>query len=270
MKPVKILVASVLLLSVLACGKKNPSTPSPTLSGIAITTGSDMVRINANESWTLTATFSDGSTQVVQGTWSSSTPAVATVDSSGRVRGVASGQTTVAADYQNQRATRQLRIVPDYHGRWEGGMTITGCSDSGDFAGACEAFPNGDVFVFVFTANQTRDTITGTTDFGDNQPGPVSGTIQTSGHLVVTGAYVITVDGLPLELTMAEWQTTTADNLVMTGQISLRISVPGLQGFVMPAGTLTAVTKRSNVPDGFPGLDRMTSRGVGARVIRRR
>ena len=270
MKNANTLFALVLLVSVTACGKKSPSAPSPTLSGIAITSGSDMVRINADETWTLTATFSDGSTQVVQGTWSSSTPTVATVDGAGRVRGVASGQTTIAADYQNQRATRQLRIVPDYHGRWEGGWTITGCSDSGDLTGVCAGFATGDLFGLALVANQTRDTITGTTDFGDDTPGPVSGTIQATGHLVVTGTYTVTVDGLPIEFTIADWQTTTTDNLVMTGEIRLRITLPGVQGFVMPEGRLTAVTKRSNVPDGSTHFDRIASTGAGARVIRRR
>jgi hypothetical protein len=270
MKPLIILVAFGLLLGGVACGKKNPSTPSPTLTGIAITTGSDMVRINADETWTLTATFSDGSTQTVQGTWSSSTPAIATVDGAGRVRGVASGQTTITADYQSQRATRQLRIVPDYHGRWEGGWTITGCSDSGELAGVCAGFATGDLFGLTLVVNQNRDTMTGTTDFGDDLPGPVSGTIQITGHLVVTGTYTIVVDDLPLEFTIAEWQTTTTDNLIMTGQIRLRIAIPGVQGFVMPEGTLTGVTKRSNVPDGTARLDRSSSTGPGARVIRRR
>jgi hypothetical protein len=268
MRRLSAIVAMGLLVSAAACGKKSPSTPSPTLTGIVITPVTDMVRINGEETWSVVATFSDGSTQSVQAAWSSSAPAVATVNGAGRVRGVAPGQSTITADYQNQRATRQLRVVPDYHGRWEGAWTITGCVDAGDLVGLCDVFATGDLFGLTLVANQTRDTITGTTDFGDNLPGPVTGTIEAGGDLVVTGTYTIVVDDIPLEISIVDWRTRTIDNLVMTGQIRIRLAVPGVPGSATPEGTLTSVTKRSNVPGDAGGPSMW--KGLGAAVAGRR
>lgn len=242
----------VVLVSVIAgCGDGGggSTTPTPTLTSLSLSPPTDMIRIRGNETFTITARYADGSSQTVQGTWSSSAANVASVDGNGRVTGVSSGSTTIAAEHQGMRGTQNLRVVPDYHGRWGGDWQVTSCSATGDWVGACEdEFQTGDLFGFTLNATQTRDTITGTTDFGDNIPGPVTGTIATDGHLAVAGTYTISIEGLSLEVTVSDWDTNTTDNQTLTGRFRLTLRVSGLAGALAVNGDIRVVTKVSSTP----------------------
>ena len=252
------LVVVALLTTVGACGGNGgggPTTPSaqtPTLPGLSITPATDLIKIKASETFTANATFSDGSSRSVQATWGSDTPSVATIDSTGRAMGVAPGLATIYADYQAMRATRLLRVVPDYQGTWQGDWSVTGCGDEGDWTGVCQLAPNGTVWALTLGITQTRDSVTGTTDFyGDdlvNLPGPVSGTIGQSGHLVVSGTYTNTIKGNLVESTVSNWETITTDNERMTGRFRETTRVAGLRGSVYHDGELRIVTKTSATP----------------------
>ena len=152
------LVVVALLTTMVACGGKGggsptaPSAPTPTITGLSITPATDLIKIKASESFTATATFSDGSSRPVPATWGTDTPGVATIDSSGRATGVASGQATIFADYPGaQRATRLLRVVPDYHGRWRGDWSVTACAEEGDWRGVCREFTIGSLWLQACT-----------------------------------------------------------------------------------------------------------------------
>src|SRR5262245_11193238 len=105
-------IAIVLALAVaVGCGKDEPpiAGPSPTPTGLSIATATDVMKIKGTETVTASGTYSDGSTRPVQATWGTDNAAVATMDSSGRAGGVASGQATIFAESQGLRATRLLR-----------------------------------------------------------------------------------------------------------------------------------------------------------------
>lgn len=252
------LVVVALLTTVGACGGNGgggpttPSAPTPTLPGLSITPATDLVKIKASETFMANATLSDGSSRSVQATWGSDTPSVATIDSTGRATGVAPGLATIYADYQGMRATRLLRVVPDYQGTWQGDWSVTGCVDEGDWTGVCQLAPNGTVWALTLGITQTRDSVTGTMDsYGDNvahTPGPVSGTIRQSGHLVVSGTYTNTIKGNLVETTISNWETITTDNERMTGRFRETTRVAGLQGSVYHDGELRNVTKTSATP----------------------
>lgn len=254
------LAAPILVLALatgVACSKgddNGPTGPSgiPTLVSISVTPNTDLIKIKAVETFTVTASFSDGTSQVVQGTWGSDAPGVATADA-GRVTGVAAGTATIFADYQGFRATRAIRVVPDYHGRWDGDWAVGSCTGDGDFIDLCSEYATGELFGLTLVANQNRDAITGTTDFGDNLPGPVTGTIQPNGHLVVSGTYTISVDDVTMELTVGEWDTTTTDNQRMTGHLAVTGRAVGVQGSFKIAGDLHVVAKTSSVPAAVRG-----------------
>jgi hypothetical protein len=248
------LLLAALSLFTFACGKdsntNNQTGPSCTVTGLTLTPATDFVRTKATETFGVTAACSGGTTQPVQGTWGTDAPSVATVDATGKVTGVGSGQVTVFADYQGFRGTRLVRVVPDYQGRWSGDWSVTGCTENGDFAGICAGYVVGDLYGLTLVSNQARDTMTGTTDFGDNLPGPVTGTIQMNGHLVVNGTYTITSEGVTIEITVSNWDTFTADNLRMTGHLRVTGRAVGLQGSFSVDGDLRIVTKTSTTPAG--------------------
>ena len=84
----------------------------PTLDGLAITPGDPVIRVGETFPLTGRASYSDGTSRVVTviGTWSSSSPAAATVDDAGVVRGRAAGTTTVTFDHGGQQATVTVTV----------------------------------------------------------------------------------------------------------------------------------------------------------------
>src|SRR5690349_172049 len=83
------------------CSKNSPPMPSPTVRSVAVS-GSATASVGGTTQLSATATLSDNSTQTVTSlsTWTSSTPAVASVSSSGLVQGLTAGSTNITATYQ--------------------------------------------------------------------------------------------------------------------------------------------------------------------------
>ena len=164
----------VLVLAGVGCGGDSGGSTSatPTVTSVSLSPATDMIRIRGNHTFAMTANYSNGSSGSVQGTWSSSNSNVASVDGNGMVTGISSGSTTVTGQHQGVAGTQTLRVVPDYHGRWGGDWQVKSCSATGDFVGICEdEFPPGELVGMTLNATQARDTITGTTDFGDDLTG---------------------------------------------------------------------------------------------------
>ena len=236
------------LVAAVGCGKdESPTSPSSsTLASLSITPATDLITIKGSETFTVTGTYSDGSTRTVQATWGTDNAGIATVDASGRASGVASGQASIIADAQGQRATRLLRVVPDYHGRWRGDWQVTGCADEGDWRGACAEFPSQSLFGLSLVLSQTRDTVSGTTDFGDDLPGAVTGTIRMDGPLVLGGTYPVVLEEIPMEITVGSWETVTTDNERMTGRFRLTLRAAGLRGSIGIDGEVRIAAKTSS------------------------
>ena len=231
------------------CGgdnKGNPGGPSGTsvATGLTMSPATDLIKINGSETFALNAAMSDGSSRAVSGIWASDATAVATVDSSGRVTGRAAGEATISGDAQGLRATRRLRVVPDYQGDWRGGWAITACTADGDWGrgNICQALPTGALSAFRLTVTQSRDTVSGNVDF-DEFPGPVQGTIRASGELELNGAFSVSDPELTLDATVLDWQSVTTDNQRMTGRFTLSLRTNGLQGAVRLGGDLRNVSK---------------------------
>ena len=246
--PIRSLLVVGPFLVLCACGKSsNPVASSPTASGLSITPATDLITINGTETFASTATFSNGSSSVVQSTWSSDAPAVATIDAgSGRAAGVSAGQATIVARYSNLQATRLLRVVPDYQGQWTGDWAVTACTSDGDWLRmtiCVSVYPIGSLWALTLVANQTRDAVSGTVDFGDNAPGPVTGAIALDGHLTVGATYTVVLDGVPVEITVSNWDTLSTDNQRMTGHFRLTLRMAGIQGSVSTDGELRVVAK---------------------------
>jgi hypothetical protein len=120
--------AVVAFMLVAGCdkGPLNP-TAQPTSSpvSISIAPATDLIKIKSSESFAATTSSANGTTRSATATWSSDNPAVASVDGAGRATGNAAGLAAISAQADGLRATVNLRVVPDYHGRWEGETLLT-------------------------------------------------------------------------------------------------------------------------------------------------
>jgi len=250
------LAVLVLVFAVVSCGggdgqpPPGSPTPLPTTTGLAITSSTDLLKINQSETFTLTASMSDGSTRTVAGTWRSDSPAVASVESNGRVTGAGSGETAISAESNGQRAApRTIRVLPDYQGRWNGDWRLAGCTTDGDWARSdiCRDVPVGTLLPFGLTLTQDRDTVAGTATL-DDVAGPVQGSIRLAGQLGVGGTFTFTDEGITIDVTVSDWETTTTDNQRMTGRFVLVFRAARLQGSVRFDGELRIVAKSAATP----------------------
>src|SRR5258707_6642575 len=95
-----VIVLSLTMFAVSSCGSgsNKTGTPAAAVKTISVSPGSTTILMGKQQQFSATATYSDGSTSAPAGiTWSSSNTAVATVDSSGLVKGVAPGSATISA-----------------------------------------------------------------------------------------------------------------------------------------------------------------------------
>ena len=266
-------VSVVFVFGLVSCGGDGPPTSPPRdlgTTGVAITTSTDLLKINQSETFTLTATMTDGSTRAVAGTWRSESPAVATVDSNGRVTGAGSGETAISAELNGLRAApRGIRVLPDYHGRWSGDWRVNGCTPDGDWARSeiCRDVPVGALLPFALSLTQNRDTAAGNVTL-DDVAGPVQGSIQVGGQLAATGAFTFTDDEITIDVTVTDWQTTTTDNQRMTGRFAVVFRAAGLQGSVRFDGELRIVSKSAATPLSASGRQGSLRRALA--TVRRR
>jgi Bacterial Ig-like domain (group 2) len=253
----------LLLIGAAGCGggggSNNPG-PTPVPTGITIVATSDMLKLRATDTFSLRATFDNGTTNTVQGTWSTDNQSVASVDGTGRVTGAGSGEATITGTYQGLRATQRLRVVPDYQGRWNGGHRVTKCTADGDFLllDFCSEFGAGSVYVLTMGFTQNRDTVSGTSNLGD-APATVQGSIRPTGQLDLSGTFTIFVDvGVVIDVTLVDWEATTTDNSTMTGDFSLTFRVAQFTGSARVDNDLSNFNKTSATPSVFerPGEGR--------------
>ena len=143
--------------------KTNPAGPSPpaapTVTNLDIS-GADAVRTGLSTNYTVTATLSDGTTRAVTPTWTSSNPGVASVDSAGRLVGLAHGATNLTASHESRSESKTVQVVSNYEGSWVGRYVISACDDSGDLrdrdGGWCRGPGRvGSVYPISLTLSQT-------------------------------------------------------------------------------------------------------------------
>jgi hypothetical protein len=103
------------------------ATPTPALDALAVAPASPILNPGGTRTFTATGTFSDASTAAEVATWSSSNPAVATIDAStGLCTGVGAGTTTLQAAVGNTTASVTLTVGPASINRgWTGSATYT-------------------------------------------------------------------------------------------------------------------------------------------------
>jgi hypothetical protein len=255
-----------------ACGDKSvpttPRLPAPTssqISSIIVTSLRTKFFVGSTETFTATATMSDGRTErITSGAWSSSNQSVATVDSSGLVIIIGMGSADIIMTYSGKTGSKSIFGLADYQGTWTGTYRIDGCTSSGDFlaAGICDTFI-GSEYPIDLILIQDINVVQGTVFLGS-----LSTTmsafleLETDGKLTLEGQitsnpFLISVvtafqSIVPGEITGTMSQTYTATGWTGSGQ--LMCSIVSLTRSSTTAGE-SALAGRPPVKVGtLPGL----------------
>ena len=103
-----------------------------------------------------------------------------------------------------------------------GDWRLVGCTADGDWSRSdiCQDVPVGTLLPFGLALTQDRDTASGTATL-DDVVGPVQGSIRLAGQLDVGGTFTFTDEGVTIDVTVTEWETTTTDNQRLTGRFVL-------------------------------------------------
>jgi hypothetical protein len=235
MHPLKLPLVAVFVALTTGCSEKNPAAPtspaSPTVANLVIS-GVDAVRTGLFANYTATATLSDGTTRAVTPTWTSSNTGAASVDSAGRLVGVAHGSTNLTASHDGRSASKVVQVVNNYEGAWEGQYVVRACTDSGDLTnrdgGWCRGGPGrvGNVGSIRLALSQTGGNlsdISGTV-VGIDEGGNITGMVLADGRLSLVGGPVNTWDweGTVILATwrIPAWETSLSGPSAMTGRWS--------------------------------------------------
>jgi hypothetical protein len=170
----RLLIAFPLVLFAAACGDDNSPTlsssttaPSPTTTAVTVTVTSP-VRMGQTAQATGSETLSDGQSRAITSGWLSDAAAIATVTNAGLVTGVSNGRATIYVIAGGRQGQQVVRVVPDYHGRWSGGLRVTSCTQTGVFASAgfCDDFRVGQTYRYALSLTQSGEQMTAIVDYG--------------------------------------------------------------------------------------------------------
>jgi hypothetical protein len=172
-----------------ACGGGASSTsPTPLATALTITL-TDVLRVSEAQQASATATVG-GQPQSVTTGFRSDSSSVATVTDGGLVTGVGNGLANIFTIFGGMQGTKQIRVVPNYQGQWQGTYIVRSCTASGSFNN-CR--PNGGLFAVgnvlpaSMTLAQTADTISGNFFLGSVAHTPITTQIAGDGSAVFVG-----------------------------------------------------------------------------------
>jgi hypothetical protein len=196
---------------------------------LAAAAAPDVMFIGTQHSLNPIATMSNGSTASVSANWTIDPPSLGTV-LFGRFSAVAAGHATISGEFQGARVSTNTRIIPHVAGTWDAAFRIRECRDSLDFRGLCEGEPLGVLFGFEFEVMQNRDTVTNRLDLFSDLSLEGTGTIATNGQLAMTSLASFNVSDFVFEYRVQNWQSTTLNNVTMTGTFDVVLTAPKFQG----------------------------------------
>ena len=224
------------------------SGPSRTPMAVTVNpTGSNLLRISQEQTYTASVRWSDGTETTEPATWRSDVPAVVAIDTAGRARAIDTGDATVEGVAHGLGGHLRIRVVPDYQGPWLGDGVVRGCRETGDWrrAGACaEVFTVGSRGRVGMLLGQERDRVSGYLSVVEDDAELAAGLIRPDGSVGLTGRVVMSDDDLTLTLVFdpVELQV-RADT--MTSRFSMTATGTGISGelvvdFEVPQLTRTA------------------------------
>ena len=260
-------LAIALAGSLVGCGDDSsgsspsaPSSTSSTASSVNVTLTSP-IRMGQTAQASAVAALSNGQSQNVTSGWRSDNVGVATVTDAGLATGVANGQATIYVITGGRQGQRVIRVVPDYHGAWEGSLRVTSCTQTGIFSefGACSDFPMSSGVGFDLSLLQTGEAMNARLDLGLGDQ-TVASPIAPDGSAAFTSRASLTEEGLTLTLDSA-WQLTSTRVGALSGTVNDVYRFTGYSGearisYEIQSATRTATSVSSN-----------TARGRGAHGV---
>lgn len=262
--------AVMLLATLVACGGKggggSPTQPTKTLTGLTISPGTTAIKVSQGETFTATATYSDGTTQSATAAWASDNTAVLTIDANGRAQAIIPGLATITATYQTAPAkTLLIQVVPDYQGTWDGDYAVNTCEATGTFKDAeicigSDGFPVGTLAPVTLTITQAGKQLTGTMSLGGIS-GPLTGSIEAGGTAIGTASLTVTAEGITLTSAVNPLRL-RPEGERMTGNFRAETTAAGVPGSWVLGGDLRSVPRTSATvaPLGAERLDFPTLR----------
>lgn len=171
------------LLPIIGCTSKTPTAPTP--ATILITPVIEVLVVGTSA--TLSANDEKSGQELTAATWSSSNESVISVTGN-RITAVAPGTATITARHNQSSASISLRSIPNYAGRYDGGLFVVSCQDS--LVGFCASnvlqASRGQTEPMTLTLTQSTLEVTGRMLLRGSD-GLVSGTIDSVGRLRLAG-----------------------------------------------------------------------------------
>lgn len=242
------LFIAVLLASVAACGSDTPGAGplQPTTTAITVTVQSPL-RMGQTAQATATETLSDGQTRPITSGFSTDAAAVAIVTNSGLVTGIANGRATIAVVAGVRQGQQVLRVVPDYQGRWSGGLRVTSCAETGIFADVdfCDDSPIGTTYHHALSLSQSGEQMTAVVDYGPPYVFPaIAAPIREDGTSAFAPSMSATDSGITLTVDAAYAISSTRLG-ELTGTVNEVWRIPGFTGEGRLAQDIVATTRSS-------------------------
>ena len=250
----RVLISSVLVFAVGACGGGSgnapaaPGAPSAIPSGLSLTPTTDLLKVGATERFSAQVRMSDGSTRpAVSPVWGSDAPAVASIDAGGTVGGAGAGRASVYADAEGFRGIQILRVVPDYQGSWAGLYRVVQCTDTGEFNNArvcADIFKDAEVGSIVLRLTQNRDTVSGTIGLGELL-GDATGTIQPAGELQLSGSVSFEEEGVKGSVRLSDWNS-SMQGAEISGSFKQVWTLQGVSGDATLSCVVNGISRTSS------------------------
>jgi len=255
----RLVVILAIVLSVGACGGSSPSAPTavtpappatPTVTALRID-GLDALRTGFFSDYTATVTLSNGTTQTVTPTWTSSNSSLASVDSAGRLSGHNHGGITLTATHQGAAASKNVAIVANFGGQWSGRFVMRACDQSGVFATIryCQSLgPVGSTGTMTLSLTQggnDRTQITGNISFGGILSGAVTGNVTADARLVIGSNFTVTTQGVTFSFRVGGWESRLSGTSGMTGRWADSLAAIGVPGNAYTENELQSLTRTS-------------------------
>jgi len=205
LKTLTIAVSLSLAGSVTGC---NPAAPTP-MNHLTLTIrpSDDALKIGETTSFSAWIRNPDGAERQVTARWISENAAVMSIDNNGIARALTLGSTRISATFEQLEVARVFHVLSDFSGVWTGFTTWTDCVRlSGSGPSPCNFTTTGG-FTTTLRLTQTHRIVSGDmTVYADRTNGPVSGTVDDSNTLTLTGT--LTNLGNRATVTIMSWGST--------------------------------------------------------------
>ena len=221
---------AVLAAVMSGCGGSSAG-PSSNTTSVAVTM-SNALKVGQTEQATASATLTGGTTQSITTGFKSDVPAVATVTDGGLVTAVANGLANVYVVSGGKQGTKNLKVVPDLEGTWQGTYVVTSCTGTGFFLDAfqfcaADGFAVGASLPITASITQTMDSTTQSIMLGTLAVNSATAVIGPEGSTSITSSVITQTPEIGIQVTL---RLTSSAPGSATGTLSQTWTASGLPG----------------------------------------